>query len=232
MVVDRLTTTTPQMVRTQAGPTLVRVAPLLEMLQGMIDHRGAGAGGRSSSSSGSGAPLDMEALYLMVAVEEELAHMQWLMRSARPAPPAQLEAAAAEFRVPVDSVSGPPRPGFGGMTLYERLRWTAVRAAALGRDAEVLGFVRGWVSSIERLMDPPVVIQPRKPCPACGETMAWTMDPALDELVQVPALSVVMSGRPRGSCLECGAEWVGHEVVDLVDQCGGSTDLARNLLGE
>ena len=53
----------------------------------------------------------------------------------------------------------------------------------------------------------------------------------VDELVQVPAISVVVGDRPRGWCIECGAEWVGPEVVDLVAQCGGSTELARNLLG-
>ncbi|MEI3779218.1 hypothetical protein V1463_10550 [Micrococcus yunnanensis] len=231
MVVDRLTMTTPQMVRTSAGPVVVRVAPLLEVLQGMVHHRTAGAGGRSSSSSGSGAPLDMEALNLMVSVEEELVHLQWVMRSAHPPARAEMQAAADLFRVPFAVVAGPPAPGFGGMTVFERLRWTAVRAAALGRDAEVLAVVRGWVSAIERRMDPPVVIQPRKPCPACGEHMAWTMDPSLDELVQVPAISVVVGDRPRGWCIECGAEWVGPEVVDLVTQCGGSTELARNLLG-
>ncbi|MEW1964650.1 hypothetical protein AB0302_04540 [Micrococcus sp. NPDC078436] len=232
MVVDRLTVETPQVVATASGPVVIRARPLLVELQDALHPSGEAKGGAGGSASGSGAPLDMTALRLMCQVQDEATHLQWLMRSAGPVNPLALTLAAQEFRVAPAAVAGPPRPGFGGLTLLERIRWVAVRATALGREAEVLAVVRPWVLSVERLLDPPKVVALRGvECPACGVAKTPVWDADHEELVDTPALVVTMGTTPRARCGECGAEWVGPEVVDLATQCGAAAGQVAHLLG-
>ena len=230
-LVDRLTIETPQVVHHATGPVMIRARPLLAELQDARYMRGT-VEGRSSSSSGSGAPLNVDALKVACQINDEMAHVQWVFRSAPTPPASELQEAADLFGIPVAAVVGPPRPAFGGLTVSERLRWVAVRATAAGREAEVLEVVRPWVAAIERLLDPPVVVRLRGvQCPACGVARTPVWDPDQEDHVETPALSIVMGTQPQARCAECGAEWFGPEVVDMAGQCGGSTSAAAHVLG-
>lgn len=231
MVVDRLTVDTPQVVRTATGPVVIRARPLLQELQDARHMRGA-MEGRSSSSSGSGAPLNVDALKLACRVQDELTDLQWRFRSAPVPGPVVLREAAELFGMPVGAVVGPPRPSFGGVTVGERLRWTAVRATAAGREDEVLAVVAPWCAAIERLVDPPRAVQLRGvECPACGVARTPVWDEDQGDYVEQPCLSIVMGTEPRARCAECGATWVGPEVVDLAGRCGGLASAAAHVLG-
>lgn len=230
-LVDRLTTHTPQVIHHATGPRLIQAHPLLAELQDAQHDHGT-TDGRSTGSSGSGAPLNVDALKLACRITDELTHLQWLHRSA-PTPPAPaLQAAADLYGVPITHVIGPPRPGFAGLTVAERLRWAAIRATAANREAEVLDVVTGWVQDIERLLDPPTVVRLRGvACPACGVTRTPIWDDDQDAYVDTPALTITMGAQPHARCAECGATWTGAEVVDLAGQCGGSTATAAHALG-
>ena len=210
-LVDRLTVETRQILHTDAGPAVVRAAPLLEQLQEAVHPSGEGRGG-SSGSVGSGAPLDVTALALLCQVKDEAIHLSWLARST----PGVLTV----------------RPGLGGFTLAERIRWTAAALDGQAAEAEMLATVRGWTASIERLFDPPRVVALRgAECPACGIARTPVLNRDLDEFVDVPALTIVQGQTPRASCAECGAEWHGPEVVDLAVQLGAPPSVAHLLAG-
>lgn len=196
---DRLTVVTPVMMATDAGPVLVQARPLLEELQAAIRPSGERKSG-PSGAVGSGAPLDLTALRLMCQVQEETADLYWRVRSTP--------------GVPVR------RPGLGGYTLLERIRFVADHAGPAGVEADAARVFAGWAADIERLLDPPKVVALRGiACPACGEATTPTFDDA-GELVDVAALSVTLAEVPRARCGECGAVWVGPEVADLADQVG------------
>lgn len=212
-LVDQLTVETRQVLHTETGPVIVRAAPLLGQLREVIRDRMQGAGGRSSSSSGSGAPLDLAALTVMGQVEDELQHLQWVARS----------------------TPGVLTPGLalGGMTVAERVRWTAGVLASTPAAEEMAAAARGWVRAIGRLFDPPKVVPLRRgaACPACGQSQTPILDPDLGEHVPAPALVVTVGGTPRADCRECGAEWSGEQVVDLAVQLGAPPSVAHLLAG-
>ncbi|WIK82148.1 DUF7340 domain-containing protein [Micrococcus lylae] len=206
---DRLTVVTPVMVKTSAGPVLVQARPLLEELQEEVRPSGERSAG-SSRSVGSGAPVALAVLDMLCRIEEDTARLYWLARSYRGAPPR--------------------RPGIGGYTLIERVRFVADHAEAAGIEDEATRAYSEWVAGIERLFDPPKVVPLRGiACPACGEATTPTFDDA-GELVDVPALSVTLAETPRGRCGECGAVWSGPEVADLAEQVG-ATPTALHLFG-
>lgn len=196
---DRLTVVTPVMVKTSDGPVLVQARPLLEELQAAVHPSGEWKA-RSSGSVGSGAPCDLTALRMMCQVQEETAELYWRIRSAP--------------GVPVR------RPGLGGYSLLERIRFVAEHAETAGVVADAVKVFAGWVADIERLLGPPKVVPLRGiACPACGEATTPTFDDT-GELVNVAALTVTLSETPRARCGECGAGWAGAEVADLAAQVG------------
>lgn len=211
-VVDLLTRETHQVLHTQDGPAVVRASSLLDQLAEALHPSGEGGGG-SSGSVGSGAPLDVTALKLMCQVQDEVQHLQWLARST----PGTLA----------------PRLGLGGMTLAERIQWTAGVLEQTPAAGEMLSTAKGWAASITRLFDPPKVVPLRKGarCPACGVDKTPVLDPDLGEHVQAPALVITMGARLRADCRECGAQWKGAEVVDLAVQLGVPPAVAHLLAG-
>ncbi len=203
LAVDRLTLTTKQMVKVGDRMVFYDAEPLLSVLRQEVRPSGEGGGG-ASGSVGSGAPAALGVLDLLVEVEGEINQAYWMMRDAT------------------------RRPGFGGYTLEERLRYTAVKALGAGRP-ELLKDAPSWVERIERLFDPPKVVPLiGHACPMCRQERASVqIEPG--EFVEAPALSVVIGDRITARCAECGASWPADQLIDLAKALGGDTQALRHL---
>lgn len=204
--VDRLTRETVQRVVDDSGEAVyLRAAPLLQELR--TEVRPSGEKSSGGSSAGPGAPVALDLLVLLSSIEEEVARAYWRVREAT------------------------RRPGFGGYTLEERLTYAAARAIDLGLAEELCQeFVR-WPSQIERAFDPPKVVPlTDHACPICrhGRTSVQ-IEPG--EFVEQPALMVTFGERTVARCGECGASWVGDQMLDLAASIGGDTQVMQHVLG-
>ncbi|MDI3331424.1 MAG: hypothetical protein QJR09_11955 [Micrococcus sp.] len=201
--VDRLTLTTKQMTKVGERTVFYDAEPLLSVLRQEVTPSGESGSG-SSESVGSGAPAALGVLDLLVEVEGEINRAYWLMRDAT------------------------RRPGFGGYTLEERLRYTAAKALDAGRP-ELLADAPAWVERIERLFDPPKVVPLiGHACPMCRQEKA-TVQVEPGEFVQAPALSVVLGDKVAARCAECGSSWPADQLVDLAMALGGDTQALVHL---
>ena len=204
--VDRLTRTTKQLVTDTDGRQKVLDAPpLLAELRAELMPSGEPSNG--SGSSAPGVPVALDLLVLMTDIEAEVSRTYWLVKDAT------------------------RRPGFGGYTLEDRIRYTVKRAVELGRASELCSEFPRWVDRIERAFDPPKVVPlPGHACPYCKRaTTKVESDPG--EFVTQDALSVTF-GRPMvGRCSGCGAIWSGPKMVELAAMLGGDTQVMQHLLG-
>lgn len=203
--VDRLTLTTKQMVRSGERMVFFDAEPLLSALRAAVLPSGE-TGSASSGSVGSGAPAALGALDLWVEIETEINQVYWRVRDAT------------------------RRPGFGGYTVAERLRYAASRALDMGRP-ELLADAPAWVARIELLFDPPKVVPlTGHACPVCRHTRTSVqIEPG--EFVENVALTVMLGERPQASCGECGTVWPQEQMVELAAALGLDTQALAHLFG-
>lgn len=200
MMIDRLTVVTQRVVHLTGGPVLVQVPPLLEELMEEVQPSGEGGGG-SGGSVGAGAPVALDLLVLLSGIEQDVAHLVWLARSAAPGTECR-----AELR---------------GLSLCQRVRWVAHRLEGSAGEEELVAMARSWTRRIEALFDPPKVVPLwDKTCPACECERTPRWDEGQEAWVNVAALTVTLGRSTVARCGECGAEWRGEEIMGLAQKLG------------
>jgi len=191
--------------------------PLLGQLRAAVHPSGEPAPGGSGSVSGT--PLDLTALELLSEIQDEVNRAYWLVKDAS------------------------RRPGIGGYTLEQRLRFVARRVAESVDPPEGPGFIPlprpeliedalVWVDRIESLFDPPKIVPlSGHACPMCKSVRAAVI---LDtgESGEVDALSVRFGDPMVASCAECGERWPGAQMLDLAAVLGGDTQVMAHVLAD
>lgn len=214
--VDRLTITTKTVV-SKSPLVVVDAPPLLGQLRAAVKPSGEKSSGGSGGAV-SGTPLDLSALELMTQIQDEVNRAYWLVKDAS------------------------RRPGIGGYTLEERLRFVAARVAESYDRPEgpafipaprpdILEDVHSWVEKIDHLFDPVKVVPlPDHACPVCRATrVAVTLDTG--EPGEAPALTVRFGTPLVASCGGCETRWPGAQMLDLAAVLGGNTQVMAHVLG-
>lgn len=214
--VDRLTLVTKTVVSRR--PLVIRDAPpLLAELRAAVHPSGGHSSGSSTPEPGS--PLDLGAMELMTSIQDEVNQAYWLVKDAT------------------------RRPGLGGYTLEERLRFVRRRVAESLDRPEGPGFLPEarpeliedapvWVEQIETLFDPPKIVPlAGHACPVC-HTERTSVLLNTGERGDAWALSVRFGEPMVASCAECGERWPGRELLDLAAVLGGDTQVMEHVLAD
>lgn len=215
----RLTETTKRFHRNGDQSGIYDAPPLIEELRRALMPSGEKSGG--SVSVASGAPASLDALDLMVEIEQWIEDSYWEVR--------QIE----------------QRPGFRGLTSTERLQYVAARVteSTLAGDLhgpglidvprqDILEDAPKWVDRIERLFDPPKVVPiPDYACPICRHTRTSVqVEPG--EFMETAALTVTLGHLVHARCGECGASWPPAEMVDFARVLGVDTEAMARLIAQ
>jgi len=214
--VDRLTLTTKQVAKADGRLVFYDAPPLLEELAEAVHPSGERGGGGAGVSPGS--PASLEALDLLVEIEDAVTEAYWAVRSL---------------------VS---RPGYEGSSLAGRLRWVAERVDEGNHPylvgpgivrtpcLELLADVPSWVVRIQRLFNPPRVVPlAGHACPMCWQDRT-TVQTEPGVFMSTCALTILLGRHPMARCGECGASWAEGYLLDLAAALGLEVQAMAGLL--
>jgi hypothetical protein len=202
LAVDRLTLTTKQMARSDDRLVFYDAAPLLEELTNAVTPSGEKSG--SSSPSVAGLPVSVDALDLLLEIEEGITSAYWETRTLEERPAPVPSTAMAKLRYIGDRVAE--------STEADRLEGPGIiRVPCLW----ILEDAPRWVTRIELMFDPPKVVPiPEQACPICRhDRTSVQTEPGV--FVSSPALTMILGPRPAARCGECGAVWTKAELLDF-----------------
>ncbi|MGV2950873.1 hypothetical protein ACNPM8_01655 [Glutamicibacter sp. AGC46] len=191
---DQLLESTHEIERLPEGPRVVKTEALLLLLARALKPSGeAGSGG---SSSGPGLPLDAAALDLQMKIEQEANDQYWIRYPGKPAP--GLHDKVIQW---VESLSIQHESGS-----------VSVDEEALNECHRVLA---SWVQEIESLLNPPIIVALRRPCPACHSNEVHE-ELNGERVVNRAVVAQIRRGKKDTSvlvlCRVCGAEWQGSDI--------------------
>jgi len=169
------------------GPRVVKTEALLVLLEQAI--RPSGESGSGGASSGPGLPLDAAALDLQMKINQEANDQYWLQYPGMAAP-------GLEDKINL---------WVGGLSEKPECE------EAVTECHRVLS---SWVQEIEGLLNPPIIVALRRPCPACH---ANEIHEELngEKVVNRAVVARIDRGEKAAvmvTCRGCGAQWKGQDI--------------------
>ena len=214
--VDRLTRTTKQVAKHDGRLVFYDAPALLEELAEAVHPSGERGGGGAGVSPGS--PASLEALDLLLEIEDEVNHVYWMAKELA------------------------QRPGYTGESVAGRLRWIVARVDESAHpELEGPGLIRhdmrhvledvpSWVARIGRLFDPPRVVPlAGHACPVCWHDRT-TVQTEPGVFMSTTALTILLGRHPVARCGECGSTWPEGELLDLAAALGLEVQAMAGLL--
>ena len=191
---DQLLESTHEIERLPEGPRVVKTEALLLLLDRAL--KPSGEPGSGGTSSGPGLPLDAAALDLQMKIEQEANDQYWLRYPGKAAP--GLHDKVIQW---VD-----------GLSIHHENGSVTVDDDALNECHRVLA---SWVQEIESLLNPPIIVALRRPCPSCNSNEIRE-ELNGERVVNRAVVAQIRRGNKETSvlvlCRVCGAEWKGSDI--------------------
>lgn len=189
---DQLLEATHDIAHLPEGPRVVKTEALLDLLEQAVKPSGEIGSGGGGGASGPGLPLDAAALDLMVKIQQESNDQYWLRY-----------------------------PGKSAPSLEDKIRGWVDGLSDKAEDQEAVAdchrVLASWVNEIESLLNPPIIVALRRPCPAChsDEVREELNGEKVVNRAVVATISRDQSSAVVVRCRVCKAEWAGRDIHTL-----------------